>query len=96
MGCFYGQAKDSDVKLYYFFSQQDTVELKAELHQKGMSYKPMFIILDKDTIEITQINNREQPYRNTKPWLICTGIPERTDYSEKGIYIRLREFKKLN
>lgn len=91
--CLYAQSS-SEVNLYYFFSQQDTVELKAELMQKGMVYKPIFIILDKDTIEVTQINTNDQPYRDTKPMRICSGVPENTDYTPKGVYIRLKNFKR--
>ena len=95
MGCFYGQTENGDVKLYYFFAQQDTVELKAELNQKGMAYKPMFIILDKDTVEVTQINAMDQPYRNTKPMRICSGVPDYTEYTPKGVYIHLKKYQKV-
>jgi len=89
-------AKDKDKYFYYFFSQQDITEFKADLEKQGMSYRPMFIIIDKDTLQVTQITEKEMPYRNTNPILLCMGIPEKNDYTPAGVFIHFKKFKKLN
>jgi hypothetical protein len=90
------QSKDKDKYFYYFFSEQDVTELKSDLEKKGMAYKPMYIIMEKDTLEITQITENNQPYRNTNPKLICMGIPEDYDYTSGGVFIHFKKYKKLN
>lgn len=90
------QAKDKDKYFYYFFSQQDVTEMKADLEKQGMTYKPMFIIMGKDTVQVTQITEKDKPYRNTNPVLLCQGLPEKNDYTPNAVFIHLKKFKKLN
>jgi hypothetical protein len=90
------QAKDKDKYFYYYFSQQDVTEMKADLEKQGMTYKPMFVILDKDTLQVTQITEKDKPYRNTNPVLLCQGIPEKNDYTPEAVFIHLKKYKKIN
>jgi len=92
IGSLYCQSKVPDKELYYFFSEQDVVDYKAE---KGGNYKPMYVILNKDTLEVTQISINENPYRDTNAHLVCTGIPTTTDYTDKGVFIHFKKFNKI-
>ena len=83
-------SKDKDKYLYYFYSEQDVKDIEIQ----GTAYKPMYIIMEKDTIQVTQISENNQPYRDTNPKLICIGIPEKYDYTNKGVYIHFKKFKK--
>jgi len=95
-GIISSQAKDKDKYFYYFFSQQDVTEIKSDLEKQGMTYKPMFVIMDKDTVQVTQITEKDKPFRNTNPILLCMGIPEKNDYTPDGVFIHFKKFKKLN
>jgi hypothetical protein len=95
-GCLFSQSNDKDKYFYYYFSQQDITEMKADLEKQGMTYRATFIILDKDTLQVTQITEKDQPYRNTNPVLVCVGIPEKNDYTTEAVYIHFKKFKKQN
>jgi len=92
IGLLYSQTKLSDKELFYFFSEQDIADYKIE---KGGSYRPMYVVLDKDTLEVTQITINENPYRDTNPRLVCIGIPSTSDYTDRGIYIHFKKYKKI-
>ena len=95
-GIISSQAKDKDKYFYYFFSPQDVTEIKSDLEKQGMTYKPMFVIMDNDTVQVTQITEKDKPYRNTNPILLCMGIPDKNDYTPDGVFIHFKKFKKLN
>lgn len=89
------QSNMSEKELYYFFSAQDTTEMKLDLSKQGMEYRPMYVVLETDTLEITQISINENPYRNTNPKLVCVGIPSNTVYTNTGIYIYFKKFRSI-
>jgi len=95
-GGLHSQSSDKDKYFYYYFSQQDVTELKADLEKQGMTYRATFIIMDKDTLQVTQITEKDQPYRSTNPVLICLGVPEKNDYTTNAVYIHFKKFKKPN
>jgi hypothetical protein len=91
----FGQSKMPEKDFYYFFSEQDTMEIRAELALQGMTYKPMFVVMNSDTIEVSQVSINDQPYRNTKPRFICYGVPLQSINTNQGIYITFKSFTRL-
>jgi len=84
---------------YFFYSQQDIEKEKQEVQDSigKYTYLPIYIIYQKDTIEVTQINDKDKPLRNNNDIQnIGYGI---TDYWElnvksgKPIYIHLIYFR---
>ena len=95
-GLLVSRATDKDKYFYYYFSLQDITEMKADLEKQGMTYKPMFVIIEKDTLQVTQITEKDKPYRNTNPVLLCMGVPDKNDYTSAGVFIHFKKYKKLN
>ena len=91
-GCLLSQSNDKDKYLYYFFSKQDV----KDLQDQGTPYKPMYVIMDKDTLEVTQITENGSPFKDTNPKLLCLGIPEKTNYTSGGLYIHLKQFIRMS
>ncbi len=82
--------------MYYFYSKSDDMKFKDICDKLGIKQGKLFLIVGRDTVQMTQANDSLRLHRNVSetPTYLGKGKEDFTTFSGVNSYIHFKEFVK--
>jgi hypothetical protein len=83
---------------YYYFSTAEEKSIMHECKVKKTKYLPIKLIVQSDTLTVTQIAEVNQPVRKVSDQIryIGSGVRDHYEMTDKAVYIHFKNFTKPN
>jgi len=83
---------------YYYYSTAEEISMKQEYKVKKTKYVPIKLIIQADTVTVTQIAENQQSVKKVKDEIkyIGSGVWEYYEITDKAVFIHFKQFNKSN